>query len=76
MNSFCIHCKEHTQTLNPSEHITSNGRKILKGTCGVCGKKKAMFVKSDKTGGRYELGVSSAVYTGNNGVYRLNKMAR
>ena len=47
-NSYCVGGKHYSQTTNIKGDITSNGRKMLIGKCGVCNRKKSMLV-SDNT---------------------------
>jgi hypothetical protein len=47
---YCVKCKNHTETKNVQSVITKNGRPMLRGTCGVCGKIKTQFVKATQGG--------------------------
>ncbi len=49
LQSYCVKCKRHTVGANPKLATTSNGRKMVKSTCTVCGSGKSLFV-SGKTG--------------------------
>jgi hypothetical protein len=41
---FCVKCKRHTGSSNLHKGMTKHGRHMLRGTCTVCGTKKARFV--------------------------------
>jgi len=44
MPAFCIRCRTQTVDANPTQASASNGRQMVKSTCGVCGTKKNQFV--------------------------------
>ena len=46
METYCVKCKQKTETLNIENVITKNNRNMIKGICTVCGKKKSSFIKS------------------------------
>jgi len=41
---YCVKCKKKVEMENPSEFLTSNNRKILKGICSICKTKVCKFV--------------------------------
>ncbi len=41
---YCIKCKQKTKTKKETEAKSKNGRDLIKGLCGVCGRKKNLFV--------------------------------
>lgn len=43
---YCLKCRRYTDTNNKYISVTKNARKILKGTCRVCGKIKNRFLGS------------------------------
>jgi len=45
MEGYCVKCKAKREMKNPSETVTSNGRKMAQGTCPVCGTKMTKFLK-------------------------------
>jgi hypothetical protein len=47
---YCIKCKEKTKTDDITEAVSKNNRKMLKGTCAICGIKKSTFVKGSSSG--------------------------
>lgn len=49
VNSYCVTCKNTTATKDPKVSLAKNGRKMMKGVCGVCGRKKCQFMKSTGT---------------------------
>src|SRR5271155_2050386 len=54
---YCVKCKKKTQTNSMTRVMSKNNRPMLKGTCTVCGKKKASFIAntSNKSGGGFNL---------------------
>jgi hypothetical protein len=46
--AYCIKCKEKRDFDNGTEKVTKNGRRMLQGTCKVCGTKVSVFLKSNK----------------------------
>ena len=45
MNFHCVNCRQSTETIEPHEAVSSIGRKMMKGVCGSCGRKKSTFIK-------------------------------
>jgi hypothetical protein len=45
---YCIKCRQKRSIKNATVETTSNGRRIAKGICPVCGTKVTRFI-SDKT---------------------------
>lgn len=43
--AYCVKCKAQREMKDPKEDTTANGRKMMKGTCSVCGTKMNLFVK-------------------------------
>lgn len=46
MNAYCLKCKKEQVMKDPKDKTTSNGRKMVSGTCTVCTTKMNKFVKS------------------------------
>jgi hypothetical protein len=46
--TFCLHCRKDTGNKSIKIITTSNGRKMQKSICTVCGGKKSIFVSSKK----------------------------
>ena len=46
MLSYCLKCKENTESVNPSVSATSNGRAMILSKCAICGSKKSKFIKN------------------------------
>lgn len=42
---YCVKCKNKTDTRDPSDRISKNGRNMIQGFCTTCGTKKTRFVK-------------------------------
>lgn len=41
----CVKCRTKTETNNEHMVTTKNNRPMIKGTCVICGRKRASFVK-------------------------------
>jgi len=52
---YCVKCRKKTETIDIIQIITKNKRNMSKGICSVCGKNKASFIVSDKTGNGFNL---------------------
>ena len=50
MLMYCVRCKLKTDSLNITQSMTKNKRRMLKSICSVCGSKKSSFIKNDSTG--------------------------
>lgn len=48
MLTYCLKCKEKTETKDPTEIVMSNGRHAISGICEVCGGKKTSIVSGKK----------------------------
>lgn len=46
VKAYCIKCKAKQDMIDPQPAKTSNGRDMLKGTCGKCKQKMFLFVKA------------------------------
>lgn len=42
---YCMKDKRVTETLDPREEYSANGRLMMKGICAICGSRKAKFLK-------------------------------
>ena len=51
MKSYCLKCRKNTENINPRVSNTSNGRKTILSKCGICGSKKARFIKDQEAKG-------------------------
>lgn len=45
MMAYCVKCKTKRAMKDPKEATLDNGRKMMKGTCPVCGTKMNLFIK-------------------------------
>lgn len=43
--TYCVTCKEKTDTIDPQVYKTKNNRNLIKGACSICGKNKSCFIK-------------------------------
>ena len=51
MLSYCLKCKENTESINPKVSKTNNGKTILLSKCAICGHKKSRFIKEQEAKG-------------------------
>lgn len=42
---YCLSCRERRPVVNAHEERTENGRLLLKGECGVCGRNVSRFIR-------------------------------
>ena len=47
---YCVKCRRKTANKNVSVKRAKNGRLYQTGTCGVCGKRKSMFISRSGSG--------------------------
>ena len=40
MESYCLKCKENTESVDPQVSSTSNGKLMILSKCAICNKKK------------------------------------
>lgn len=52
--SYCIHCGNYTQNINPNMGESLNGQLYLKSNCDDCGRKKSKFIPN-YNGGKLDL---------------------
>ena len=48
MLSYCLKCKNNTESINPRVLKTSNGQTMILSKCAVCGSKKSKFIKKQE----------------------------
>ena len=51
MLSYCLKCKENTESINPKISATSNGKTMILSKCAICSSKKLKFIKNQKAKG-------------------------
>ena len=53
MLSYCLKCRENTESINPRVLRTSNGKTMIlsKYHCDICGSKKSKFIKKQEASG-------------------------
>ena len=51
MLSYCLECRENTESKNPKVVRTKNGRIMLVSKCAVCDCKKLKFIKEQEASG-------------------------
>ena len=45
MLSYCLKCKNYTESINPKVSKTTNGKMMILSKCAICGSKKSKFIK-------------------------------
>ena len=51
MLSYCLNCRQNTESINPKVSKTINGKAIILSTCAICGSKKSKFIKQQEAKG-------------------------
>ena len=51
MFSYCLKCKQNTESINPRVSATSNRRTVILSKCAICGSKKSEFIKNQEAKG-------------------------
>ena len=51
MLSYCLKCKENTESINPKVSKTSNNKIMILSKCAICGSKKSKFIKEQQAKG-------------------------
>ena len=51
MLSYCLKCKENTESINPKVSKTTNGKTMILSKCAICCSKKSKFIKEQQTKG-------------------------
>ena len=51
MLSYCLKCKNNTESINPNVSKTTNGKAMILSTCAICGSKKSEFIKEQEVKG-------------------------
>ena len=51
MLSYCLKCKRNTESNNPKDLETTNGKAIILSKCAICGSKKSKFIKQQEAKG-------------------------
>ena len=51
MLSYCLKCKETTESIDPKVSATSNGKAMILSKCAICGSKKSKFIKKQEAKG-------------------------
>ena len=44
MLSYCLKCKQSTESINPKVLKTTNGITMILSKCAICGSKKSKFI--------------------------------
>ena len=52
MLSYCLKCKENTESINPKVLKTTNGKTMILSKCAICGSKKSKFIKEQQANGQ------------------------
>ena len=48
---YCLKCKKNTESINPKDSKTTNGKAMILSTCAICGSKKSKFIKEQQAKG-------------------------
>ena len=51
MLSYCLKCKQSTESINPKVSKTTSGKAMILSTCAICGSKKSKFIKEQQAKG-------------------------
>ena len=51
MLSYCLKCKQNTESIDPNVSATRNGRTMVHSKCVICGSKKSKFIKKQEVKG-------------------------
>ena len=51
MLSYCLKCKQNTESINPKVSKTTNGKTMMLSKCDICGSKKSKFIKKQQVKG-------------------------
>ena len=51
MLSYCLKCKENTESMNPKLSKTENSRKMILSKCAISGRKKLKVIKQKEAKG-------------------------
>ena len=51
MLSYCLKCKNNTESINPRVLKTSNGKTMIFSKYAICGNKKSKFIKKQEASG-------------------------
>ena len=51
MLSYCLKCKESTESINPKVSKTTNGKTMILSTCAIYGSKNSKFIKEQEAKG-------------------------
>ena len=55
MLSYCLNCRENTESKNPTVARTKNGTIMLLSKCAVCDSKKPKFIKEHEASGLFSM---------------------
>ena len=51
MLSYCLKCRENTESINPKILKITNGKTMILSKCAICGSKKSKFIKEQQAKG-------------------------
>ena len=53
MLSYCLKCKKKkkTESIDPKDFATSNGKTMILSNCAICSSKKSKFIKKQEAKG-------------------------
>ena len=51
MLSYCLKCKQNTESIDPKVSATSNSKTMTLSKCAICSSKKSKFIKKQEAKG-------------------------
>ena len=51
MSSYCLKCRENTESIHPSVSRTNNGKTVILSKCAICSSKKSRIIKKQEASG-------------------------
>ena len=48
MLSYCLKCKQNTESINPNISVTSNGKTMILSKCAICDAKNQNLLKNKR----------------------------
>lgn len=61
IKTYCVACKQRTESLDMKQVTTKNGRPMLKGTCSSCGSGKTTFKLMENRNAPKQMRTKSAI---------------
>ena len=55
MLSYCLKCRNNTESINSRVSKTSNDKTMILSKCAICDTKKSKFIKEQEVNGFYQM---------------------